>query len=134
MKTNSFIVGSVIRKQLEEIAPQLFQQQQISIEDLLSISASSVFENPIGLNLLEVHEGSIITQGFTLADYWKPAQIVFRTRHNRRKVKVTDALITPELAIFYVDKDTRKWPYTKGCILLCDSLAFPLEFTDSLFY
>lgn len=133
MKTKSFIVGSVIREQLEEIALQLFQQQQISIEDLLSISASSVFENPIGLNLLEVHEDSIITQGFTLADYWKPAQIVFRTKHNRHKVKVTDALITPELAIFYVDKDTREWPYTKGCILLCDRQAFSLEFTDPFY-
>ena len=116
METKSFIVGSEILKQLEEIS----QQYQTSIEDLMSFGVPPIFTNSIDLNLLEVHEGSIITRGLTLADYWKPAQIVFRTKHNRRKVKVTDALITPELAIFYVDKDTRKWPHTKGCTLLCD--------------
>ena len=120
METKSLIVGSRIQKQLENLA----QQQQISIEDLLSFSVTPVFTNSIDLKLLEVHEGSIITQGLTLADYWKPEKIVFRTKHNRRKVKVTDALITPELAIFYVDKDTRKWPHTKGCILLCGRQKF----------
>ena len=130
METKSFIVGSEIYKQLEKIS----QQHQISIEDLLSLSVTSVFTNSIDLKLLEVHEGSIITQGLTLADYWKPEQIVFRTKHNRHKVKVTDALITPELAIFYVDKDTRKWPHTKGCTLLCDRQKFyfnPAWFTIS---
>ena len=116
METKSFIVGSEIYKQLEKIS----QQHQISIEDLLSFDVTPVYTNSIDLKLFEVHKGSIITQGFTLTDYWKPAQIIFRTKHNRHKVKVTDALITPELAIFYVDKDTRKWPHTKGCTLLCD--------------
>ena len=116
METKSLIVNSAIQKQLE---------------DLLSFD---ILTNSTDLNLLEVYEGSIITRGFTLADYWKPAQIVFRTKYNRRKVKVTDALITPELAIFYVDKETRKWPHTKGCTLLCDRQKFyfaPAWFTLS---
>ena len=69
---------------------------------------------------MEFYEGSIVTQGFTLDENWKLTHIVFRTKHNRRKVKVIDALITPEIAVLYVDKDTRNWPYTKGCELYCD--------------
>lgn len=118
MKTNSLITNSITKKYLEETITELFQQQQISLKEKL-IFGGNKRTDIINLKLLEVHEGSIITQGLTLADYWKPEQIVFRTRHNRRKVKVTDALITPEIAIFYVDKDTRKWPHTKGCTLLC---------------
>lgn len=114
MKTNSFITDSITEKYLEEIISELFQQQQVSL-----LFGGNKQIDIINLKILEVHEGSIITQGLTLVDYLKPKQIVFRTRHNRRKVKVTDALITPEVSIFYVDKDTRKWPYTKGCTLLC---------------
>lgn len=114
METNSRIIDSITEKYLEETISELFQQQQISL-----LFEGNKRIDIINLKILEVHEGSIITQGLTLVDYLKPEQIVFRTRHNRRKVKVTDALITPEIAIFYVDKDTRKWPYTKGCTLLC---------------
>ena len=118
MKTNSLITGSITEKYLEETISKLFQQQQLSLKEKLIFGGNKQIDI-INLKILEVHEGSIITQGLTLADYLKPKQIVFRTRHNRRKVKVTDALITPEVSIFYVDKDTRKWPYTKGCTLLC---------------
>lgn len=114
METNSLIIDSITKKYLEETISELCQQQQIS-----SLFGGNKQIDIINLKILEVHEGSIITQGLTLVDYLKPKQIVFRTRHNRRKVKVTDALITPEVSIFYVDKDTRKWPYTKGCTLLC---------------
>ena len=114
MKTNSFITDSITEKYLEETISELCQQQRIS-----SLFGGNKQIDIINLKILEVHEGSIITQGLTLVDYLKPKQIVFRTRHNRRKVEVTDALITPEVSIFYVDKDTRKWPYTEGCTLLC---------------
>ena len=114
MKTNSLIIDSITEKYLEETISELFQQQRVSL-----LFGGNKQVDIINLKILEVHEGSIITQGLTLVDYLKPKQIVFRTRHNRRKVKITDALITPEVSIFYVDKDTRKWPYTKGCTLLC---------------
>lgn len=114
MKTNSLIIDSITEKYLEETISELFQQQRVSL-----LFGGNKQVDIINLKILEVHEGSIITQGLTLVDYLKPKQIVFRTRHNRRKVKVTDALITPEVSIFYVDKDIRKWPYTKGCTLLC---------------
>lgn len=96
-------MGKVADAHLKEIYQQLFQQQKI-----------------IDLKPLEFHEGSIVAQGFTLDENWKPTHIVFRTKHNRRKVKVIDALITSEMAVLYVDKDTRNWPYTKGCKLYCD--------------
>lgn len=96
-------MGEAAAAHLEELSQQLFQQQKI-----------------IDLKPLEFHEGSIVAQGFTLDENWKPTHIVFRTKHNRRKVKVIDALITPEMAVLYVDKDTRNWPYTKGCKLCCD--------------
>ena len=103
IKPTSILMGEVAAAHLKEISQQLFQQQKI-----------------IDLKPLEFHEGSIVAQGFTLDENWKPTHIVFRTKHNRRKVKVIDALITPEVAVLYVDKDTRNWPYTKGCKLCCD--------------
>lgn len=103
IKPTSILMGEAAAAHLEELSQQLFQQQKI-----------------IDLKPLEFHEGSIVAQGFTLDENWKPTHIVFRTKHNRRKVKVIDALITPEMAVLYVDKDTRNWPYTKGCKLCCD--------------
>ena len=72
----------------------------------------------INLKLLEIHENSIVTQGFTLDEQWKPYVIGFNNKE-KRFVKVIDALITPEMAILYVDKDTRNWSYTKECKLYC---------------
>ena len=117
--------SEITMKHLEELAQQLFQQQIIKTEDLLKFeSPNAGLIKTIDLKPLEFHEGSIVTQGFTLDGQWKPAHIVFRTKHNRRKVKVIDALITPEMAVLYVDKDTRNWPYTKGCELCCDRQPF----------
>ena len=117
--------SKITMKHLEELAQQLFQQQIIKTEDLLKFeSPHAGWVKTIDLKPLEFHEGSIVTQGFTLDEQWKPTHIVFRTKHNRRKVKVIDALITPEMAVLYVDKDTRNWPYTKGCELCCDRQPF----------
>ena len=74
--------SEITMQHLEDLAQQLFQQQMIKTEDLLTVV------------------------------------------HNRRKVKVIDALITPKIAVLYVDKDTRNWPYTKGCKLCCDRQMF----------
>lgn len=92
----------------------------IKTEDLLTFRHPRGWVKTIDLKPLEFHEGSIVTQGFTLDENWKPTHIIFKTKHNRRKVKVIDALITTEMAVLYIDKDTRNWPYTKGCKLCCD--------------
>lgn len=107
-------------KHLEELAQSLFQQQMIETKNLLTFGHPRRWVKTIDLKPLEFHEGSIVTQGFILDENWKPTHILFKTKHNRRKVKVINALITTEMAILYVDKDTRNWPYTKGCELCCD--------------
>ena len=112
--------SEITMQHLEDLTQQLFQQQTIKTEDLLTVVHNRRWVKTIDLKPLEFHEGSIVTQGFTLDEKWKPTHIVFKTKHNRRKVKVIDTLITPEIAVLYVDKDTRNWPYTKGCELYCD--------------
>ena len=112
--------SEITMQHLEDLAQQLFQQQMIKTKDLLAVVHNRWLVKTIDLKPLEFHEGSIITQGFILDEKWKPTHIVFKTKHNRRKVKVVDALITPEIAVLYVAKDTRNWPYTKGCKLCCE--------------
>ena len=91
-----------------------------TITPISKMTMKYLWVKTIDLKPLEFHEGSIVTQGFILEENLKPTHIVFRARHNKRKVKVIDALITPEIAIFYTDKDTRDWPYTKRCKFYCD--------------
>ena len=122
IKPTITLASEMTRKHLEELAQQLFQQQ--ITEDLLTFGHPRGWVKTVDLKPLEFHEGSIVTQGFTLDENWKPTHIVFRTKHNRRKVKVIDALITPKVAVFYTDKDTRNWSYTKGCELCCDRQMF----------
>ena len=112
--------SKITMQHLEDLTQQLFQQQMITTDDLLTVVHNREWVKTIDLKPLEFHEGSIVTQGFTLDENWKLTHIVFRTKHNIRKVKVIDALITPEIAVLYVDKDTRNWSYTKGCELYCD--------------
>ena len=112
--------SEITMQHLEDLTQQLFQQQMITIDDLLTVVYNREWVKTIDLKPLEFHEGSIVTQGFTLDEKWKPTHIVFKTKHNRSKVKVIDALITPKIAVLYVDKDTRNWPHTKGCKLYCD--------------
>ena len=127
METKSnFRVDSITMKHLKDFTYKMFMQGHSNIQSYpyLSYINNAEFTKAINLNILEIYEGSIVTQGFTLDEQWKPTHIVFRTKHNRRKVKVIDALITSEMAILYVDKDTRNWPYTKGCELCCDRQMF----------
>lgn len=124
IKPNITPASKMTMKHLEELAQQSFQQQMIKTEDLLTFRYPIGWVKTIDLKPLEFHEGSIVTQGFTLDDNLKPTHIVFRTRHSRRKVKVIDTLITPEMAVLYVDKDTRNWPHTKGCELYCNKQFF----------
>ena len=123
METKSnFRDDSITMKHLKDLTYEMFMQGHSTILSYpnLSYINNTEFTKAINLNILEIHESSIVTQGFTLDEQWKPTYIVFRTKHNRRKVKVIDDLITSKMAILYVDKDTRNWPYTKGCELCCD--------------
>ena len=127
MKTKSnFRDDSITMKHLKDFTYEMFMQGHSNIQSYpyLSYINNAEFTKAINLNILEIYEGSIVTQSFTLDEQWKPTHIVFRTKHNRRKVKVIDALITSEMAILYVDKDTRNWSYTKGCKLCCDRQMF----------
>lgn len=87
-------------------------------EEFNPFSYDRISNKRINLNILEIYENSIITKGFSLENYEKPSEIIFKNKHSRRKVRVTDSLITPEIAIFYVNKDTRKWPHSKRCFLV----------------
>ena len=120
IKSTIIPASKITMQHLEDLTQQLFQQQMITTDDLLTVVHNREWVKTIDLKPLEFHEGSIVTQGFTLDKNWKLTHIVFRTKHNIRKVKVIDALITPEIAVLYVDKDTRNWSYTKGCELYCD--------------
>ena len=92
-------------------------------KQLMSLIDNSALVKIINLKPLEIHENSIVTQGFTLDKQWKPCLIGFNTK-KKRFAKVIDALITPEVAVFYTDKDTRNWPYTKKYKLYCNRIAF----------
>lgn len=48
---------------------------------------------------------------------YKFHRLEFRCKHSRKIVKITDSIITPEMIILYVNKDTRKYPYNK-CVLV----------------
>ena len=128
IKSTITLASKLTMKHLEETIQQLFQQQIVNTEDLLVFRHSIGLVKIVDLKPLEFHEGSIVTQGFILDENWKPSYIVFKTKHNRRKVKVIDALITPKIAILYIDKDTRNWSYTKGCRLYCYRQIF---YTDN---
>ena len=127
METKSnFRVDSITMKYLKDLAYDMFMQSHSDIQSYpyLSYIDNTEFTKAIDLNILEIYEGSIVTQGFILDETWKPIHIIFKAKHNRRRVKVIDALITSEIAVLYVDKDTRNWSYTKGCELCCDRQMF----------
>ena len=92
-------------------------------KQLTSFIDNSALVKTINLKPLEIHENSIVTQGFTLDKQWKPCLIGFNNKE-KRFVKVIDALITPEAAVFYTDKDTKNLPYAKRYKLYCNRIAF----------
>lgn len=70
---------------------------------------------------LEIAQYTIVIPGIkrkSIYDsYYKFHRLEFRCKHSRKIVKITDSIITPEMIILYVDKDTRKYPYNK-CVLV----------------
>lgn len=67
----------------------------------------------IKLKVLEFHEDSIATQGFTIKDGYTPEYVLFKGRRKGRKIKVIDTMVTPEIAILYLDRDPRKYSHSK---------------------
>lgn len=49
--------------------------------------------------------------------YYKFHRLEFRCKHSSKIVRITDSIITPEMIILYVNKDTRKYAYKK-CVLV----------------
>ena len=93
---------------------------KIKVEEFSNDWLSYEFVKTIDIKPLEFHKGSIVTQGFILDEIWKPTYILFKTRDTIIKVKVINTLITPKIAVLYVDKDPRSYPYTEGYELYCD--------------
>ena len=69
---------------------------------------------------LEIHKNSLVIKGFDpeAYKYFTPKYIEFRgKRHVSWKTKIRDTMITPEIAIIYVDNDIRKWSHAGGIVL-----------------
>ena len=69
---------------------------------------------------LEIHKNSLVIKGFDpeAYKYFTPKYIEFRgKRHVRWRTKIRDTMITPEIAIIYVDNDIRKWSHAGGIVL-----------------
>ena len=79
---------------------------------------------------LEIHKNSLVIKGFDTADYkyFTPKYIEFRgKRHVRWRTEIIDAMITPEIAIIYVDNDIRKWSHAGGIVLYFESKLYTLR-------
>ena len=73
--------------------------------------------NCIKLKVLEFHENSIVTQGFSVQDGYTPEYILFNGRSRDRRFKIIDTMVTPEIAILYLDRNPREYFRSKRCKL-----------------
>ena len=90
------------------------------MEDFLGaiVSGSGIPYNiKVKLKVLEFHENSIVTQGFSVQDGYTPEYILFNGRSRDRKFKVIDTMVTPEITILYLDRDPREYFRSKRCKL-----------------
>ena len=79
---------------------------------------------------LEIHKNSLVIKGFDTEayKYYTPKYIEFMgKRHVRWRTKIIDAMITPEIAIIYVDNDIRKWSHAGGIVLYFESKLYTLR-------
>lgn len=96
-----------------------------------SIKVKDETYNCIKLKVLEFHENSIVTRGFTFKDGYTPKYVLFNERRKDRKIKVIDSMVTTETAILYLDEDPRKYCHSKRCkLFLYSYLYFPPELVD----
>ena len=78
---------------------------------------------------LEIHKNSLVIKGFDPEDYkyFTPKYIEFRgKRHVRWVTKIRDTMITPEIAIIYVDNDIRKWSHAGGIVLYFENKLYTM--------
>lgn len=78
---------------------------------------------------LEIHKNSLVIKGFNTEGYkyFTPKYIEFRgKRHVRWRTKIIDTMITPEIAIIYVDNDIRKWSHAGGIVLYFESNLYTI--------
>ena len=71
----------------------------------------------VKLKVLEFHENSIVTQGFTIKDGYTPKYVLFNGRSMDRMFKVIDTMVTPKTAILYLDRNPREYFRSKRCKL-----------------
>lgn len=90
------------------------------MEDFLGaiVSGSGVSYNiKVKLKVLEFHESSIVTQGFSVQDGYTPEYILFNGRSRDRMFKIIDTMVTPKTAILYLDRNPREYFRSKRCEL-----------------
>lgn len=109
-KGNTFCMDDLL-----QASRRVFMQRTRDIRNhFLSFNNTSISTK---IKPLEIHSNSIVIKGFKLEPGYKPYSITFKTRHKTNVTKVIDSMITPEVAILYIDKNPTKWRYTKGCML-----------------
>ena len=85
---------------------------------------SDIFTKTLFVSPLEIHKNSVVIKGFNTESYknYTPRIIEFRDKqHKNRRTNIIDTMITPEIAILYVDNDIRKWPYHNGIIIYLET-------------
>lgn len=85
-----------------------------------SRTPSDFFIKTLFISPLEIHKNSIVIKGFNTESYkyYTPKIIEFRDKqHKKRRTNIIDTMITPEIAILYVDNDIRKWPHPNGIVI-----------------
>ena len=79
---------------------------------------------------LEIHKNSLVIKVLNSEDYkyYTPKYIEFRGKqHVRWRTKIIDTMITPEIAIIYVDNDIRKWSHAGGIVLYFERKLYTLR-------
>lgn len=120
MKKNEYRV-STNSKGLNDI------DYKIEFPNKFNQSLQDLFTQSMKVKPLEIHKNSLVIKGFNTetCKYFTPKYIEFRgKRHVRWKTKIIDTIITPEIAIIYVDNDIRKWSYAGGIILYFESKLY----------
>ena len=114
-------MSSKINKKVALVGEQFMKDFQrvplYSSNTSYNIKVKDETYNCIKLKVLEFHENSIVTQGFTFKDGYIPEYVLFNGRGKDRKIKVIDSMVTPETAILYLDENPREYYHSKRCRL-----------------
>lgn len=122
MKKNEYII-STNSKGLNGI------DYKIKFPNKFNQSLQDLFKQSMKVKPLEIHKNSLVIKGFNtkICKYFTPKYIEFRgKRHVRWRTKIIDTMITPEIAIIYVDNDIRKWSHAGGIVLYFESNLYTI--------